>query len=146
MNVKPRGLVAVNIKNLESDEFYFIISQFNQRLWAAKSIDERCKLFHRTFPDRRISVPMMRRIMSMANIVKKRIIVSTAPARRDERTEEFKDSIIELDLKLHQISKEGGHIVYTDETVFKSRDFQRKAYSMPYQNIHISDRTGKQPC
>ena len=66
---------------------------------------------------------MISKVMRLAGIKKKRIIVSCAPGRRDERLEEFYGAIDALDKRIHKICKEDGHIVFTDETVFKSRDF-----------------------
>ena len=40
----------------------------------------------------------------------------------------------------------GEHLVFADESIFNSRDFQMRAYAALNQNIHIEDRTGKQPC
>ena len=33
-----------------------------------------------------------------------------------------------------------------DECVFKSRDFKRTAWSCPYENLVVEDRTAYQPC
>ena len=63
--------------------------------------------------------------MKNAYIRKKKVHVCSAPARRDERIDEFKNATIALDDKLDEIIRQGGHVVYTDETVFKSRDFLR---------------------
>ena len=40
----------------------------------------------------------------------------------------------------------GGHLVFADESIFKSRGFQKTAYARPYENVVVEDRTGKQPC
>ena len=41
---------------------------------------------------------------------------------------------------------EGGHLAFCDETIFKSRDFNRYAYAGVKQKIVVEDRTPSQPC
>ena len=55
--------------------------------------------------------------------------------------EEFKDKTDALDQKLHDIIESGGHLVFLDECIFKSRDFKKKAWSAPYENLFVEDRT-----
>ena len=47
---------------------------------------------------------------------------------------------------MNKIVKDGGHLIFADECVFKSRGYQKQAWSAPYDNITVEDRTGKQPC
>ena len=47
---------------------------------------------------------------------------------------------------MNKIIKDGGHLIFADECVFKSRGYQKQAWSAPYDNITVEDRTGKQPC
>ena len=37
-------------------------------------------------------------------------------------------------------------MIFSDESVFKARDFHKRAWALPYENIWIHDRTGNQPC
>ena len=67
----------------------------------------------------------MLKIMKQAGLRRKKVFVSNIPARLEERYEEFENSAIVLDNKLHKIIEEKSHLVFLDECVFKSRDFKR---------------------
>lgn len=64
-------------------------------------------------------------VMKLAGLKKKKIEVRSIPNRLEERIEEFGNSTLTLDNKLHKIIEEKGHLVFLDECVFKSRDFKR---------------------
>lgn len=87
----------------------------------------------------------MFKVMKLAGIKKKKVQVNNVAARKEQRAEEFENSSLALDNKIHDILKEKGHLVFLDECLFKSRDFKRSAYSNRYQNLRVEDRTGKQP-
>jgi hypothetical protein len=146
MNAYPQGHTRVTVANIKSDEHQFITSQNNQNTWATLSISERCKFFHRTFPDRRISKSVMLKVMKLAGLRKKKIEISNIPARLEERYEEFDNCIVALDNKLNKVLEEKGHLIFLDECDFKSRDFKKVAWSRPYENLQVFDRTPMQPC
>ena len=66
-------------------------------MWAIASIEERCKLFHRVFPNRRISKRLMLQIMKSAGLKKKKVRIKNVPAKGEERLEEFDSSTLALD-------------------------------------------------
>ena len=76
-----------------------------------------------------------------AGLRKKKVRVQNVPARLNERQTEFTNSSLALDDKLNEILKEGGHLVFLDECLFKSRDFARSAWSNSKQNLEVYDRT-----
>lgn len=57
--------------------------------WAILSIDKRCVMFHRQFPDRRIKKGVMLKVMKFAGLKRKKVEVSSVPARKEERIGEF---------------------------------------------------------
>ena len=71
----------------------------------------------------------MLKVMKMAGIKMKKIEVSNVAARKEAREQEFQNSVLSLDNKLHDILSNKGHLVFLDECIFKSRDFKRKAWS-----------------
>ena len=103
-------------------------------------------MFHRQYPERRIKPGTMLKVMKQAGLRLKKIEVSNIPAKKEQRVQEFEDKTVDLDKKLHDIIASGGHLVFLDECIFKSRDFKRKAWSKPYDNLFVEDRTQKQPC
>ena len=62
------------------------------------------------------------------------------------RLEEFSEKIVALDEQVHRIIEQGGHLVFTDECIFKSRGFSKFAWANPNENVEVEDRTGDQPC
>jgi hypothetical protein len=70
--------------------------------------------------------------MKNAGLKRKKIEISNIPARLEERYEEFENSTVALDNRLHKILEEKGHLIFLDECVFKSRDFKKVAWSGPH--------------
>ena len=83
--------------------------------------------------------------MKKAGLRIKKIEISNVPARKEQRVEEFEDKTVALDKRLHDIIESGGHLLFLDECLFKSRDFKRRAWSNSYDNLFVEDRTEKQP-
>ena len=73
MNVIASRFSQVTVKNITDDESFFINSQINQHLWAIKSIQQRCVLFHRQFPERRIKRAVMLKVMKMGGLRMKKV-------------------------------------------------------------------------
>ena len=67
------------------------------------------------------------------------------PQKKDKLYKKYADMTIELRDKVNQIISDGGHLIFADECVFKARGYQKQAWSGPYQNVTVEDRTGKQP-
>ena len=85
------------MKNLTDEEFAFICNKDNLRLWAALSIEKRCRLFHRRFNDRHISSRIMLKAMKLAGLRKKKVKVCNIPARKEDRAGEFAEDTLRLD-------------------------------------------------
>jgi hypothetical protein len=77
----------------------------------------------------------MLKVMRLGGLKRKKIEISNIPARIEERYEEFDNSALSLDNKLHKILEEKGHLVFLDECIFKSQDFMRIAWSAPKFNL-----------
>ena len=86
---------------------------------ATMSLDWRCTLFHRQFPDRRIKRGVMRKIYRWFGITKKKVEVSCVPRKFETRVQEFEQTTLRLDNKINKILESGDHLVYVDEAVFK---------------------------
>ena len=80
--------------------------------------------------------------MKIAGIKKKKVKVQNIPVRLEERIDEFKEATLALDCKIDSILKEKSHLLFLDECVFASRNFNKYAWSAPNQNIHVYDRSG----
>ena len=66
----------------------------------------------------------MRKIMFQAGIRRKAVVVNPIPNRLEQRFEEFQESTIKLDNYVKSILDAGGHLIFSDESCFKGRNFQ----------------------
>lgn len=103
-------------------------------------------MFHRRFNDRRIRPWVMRKVMYQAGLRKKSVIVANIPNRLEARYDEFQEMIIKLDIRVKKILNSKGHLIFSDECIFRGRGFQMQAWSRRGENIRVQDRTGNQPC
>ena len=76
----------------------------------------------------------------------KKVKTKNMPQKKDKLYKKYADLTIELRDKVNKIIKDGGHLIFADECVFKARGYQKQAWSGPYENITVEDRTSKQPC
>ena len=98
-----RDGTTVTVKNLTDEELEFLMRSSTIQLWAPYNISYRCALFHRQFPDRRISGRVLRKVMLQAGLKKKVIKVIRAPQKRSARLEEFEDRTLELDQQVSRV-------------------------------------------
>ena len=61
------------------------------------NISQRCVMFHRNFPSRRIKPGVMLKVMKRAGLRLKKIEVSNIPAKKEQRVEEFETKTVNLD-------------------------------------------------
>ena len=76
----------------------------------------------------------------------KKVKTKNMPQKKDKLYKPYCDQTIDLRDRVNKIIKEGGHLVFADECVFKARGYQKQAWSGPYENVTVEDRTGLQPC
>ena len=110
---------------------------------AHLSLTERAKLFHRQFPNRVIQPKHYSKILKFNGYKFKRVKTKNVPQKKDKLYKKYALMTIDLRDKVNQILKDGGHLIFADECVFKSRGYQKQAWSAPYQNVIVEDRTGK---
>jgi hypothetical protein len=144
--VRPNKGSRVTPENIMPEEFRWLVDADNLQQMAHLSLEARCLLFHRQFPDRWLSRHRMGFIMRQAGLSKKKIAIRRMPQRKTQRTEEFYRKIIALDAQVKGILQSKGHLVFADEAIFSARGFQMEAWSKPGQNVELEDRTGNQPC
>lgn len=96
LNAKPSKASKVTVKTVTAEELEYIIDPDNLRTWSSYSLDWRCTLFHRKFPNRWISRHTLSSIMRRCGIKKKVIVVKRAPQRLTQRLDEFEGKIVAL--------------------------------------------------
>ena len=142
----PKGRARVTEANLTPEEFEYLACPENLQAWAHLSLLGRCVMFHRRFPERWLGRVTLGRILRKAGLRKKAVTVRNLPQRRTLRLEEFANRTLALQAEIEKILEQKGHLVFADEALFKARDFQMAAWSLPGQNVQVEDRTGRQLC
>ena len=102
-NISPYPASRVTTSNITDEEVEFLTNRNTIREWAPYSLIVRCGLFHRRFPDRRISARTLRKVMLEMGFKKKIIKVVNAPQRKSDRLEEFENKILELNETVSRI-------------------------------------------
>ena len=116
------------------------------RTQAHLSLSDKAKLFHRQFPNRVIKPKDYSTVLKFNGYKFKKVKTKNMPKKKDKLYRKYAEQTIELRDRINSIIEQGGHLVFADECVFKARGYQRQAWSAPYENVFVEDRTGKQPC
>ena len=69
----------MNEKNVTAEEILYLIDADNLRTWASYSLEWRCTLFHRKFPDRWINRYVLGRLYRDFGVKKKQVVIKRAP-------------------------------------------------------------------
>ena len=67
-------------KRLTIDQVRFLKSPDTLRIWSGMSLQQRCQLFHRRYPETKLSVYLLRKVYRMHMIRKKTIRKSKEPS------------------------------------------------------------------
>ena len=93
---KPVGATKVTLATITDEEAAYIISPENQQAWAHAGQKVRCMLFHRRFPDRRIGLAVLRKVMQQAGMKVKAIRTVKIPRQRTLRIGELEEKTLAL--------------------------------------------------
>jgi hypothetical protein len=70
---KKRVTIKQTERKLDQEHIDFLVSKDTLQLWAGKFLKERCKLFHRKFPNKRIAVTSLRRLYLKNKVKRKKV-------------------------------------------------------------------------
>ena len=132
---KKRRKANKNDRKLEQQQIDFLLSKDTLNLWAGKILAERCMLFHRKFPHKRIAVTSLRRLY-LTNGVKRKIV------RQEKlRPSHIRDNLEESKCKklaeINAAVAEGRKILWLDELNFTKRTLQSREWSAKNSNLAI---------
>ena len=111
-------------------------SQKTLTTWAGLPATERVKLFHRRFPDRRISPQRLYKIYKDHKIRRKQIKATKQVDRTD--LTKYVEQLQTLRKEVLDAIRAGLPICFQDETFFTKRSFQQVDYSGPRTNISLN--------
>ena len=101
------------------------------------SLSQRCVLFHRRFPDVKISHSLLYRFYRSNKIRYKKIKRTKFDV--DYSIPKYRDQLVDMKHKLEQAELEQRKIIYIDEAVFSFKTFKTNAWSSAYSNLKIDN-------
>lgn len=106
--------------------------------WAGKTLNERCQLFHRCFPDTRISPSSLSRIYKKYKIKRKRIYQTKRYFIKNNESHAIE--VGHLKQEVSMVLDGGYNIIFLDETMFTYNTLFEVDYSNRGSNIVISEK------
>ena len=96
---------------------------------------ERCVLFHRQFPERRLNPTLLRKVYRMFGIKKKAIVYTKVlKPHIANKIGELKE---QLRTKVATVKSEGYEVVYADECCFTRQSVAKGEWTRPRNNVEI---------
>ena len=85
------------------EEIEYITSQYTLQMQAPLNLSERCKLFHRNFPNRVVKPKELSKIMKSCGITNKCIKTVSAPQLKQSLYDKHAKRTVELWNEIHEI-------------------------------------------
>ena len=96
--------------------------------WAGRTMKERVVLFHRRFPNKRISLTALYRLYKANGVKRKAVKVNkTTPPPKVHNYEEQRAAV---EKKVDEARAAGMPVVYLDELCFTKQNYPRQALSL----------------
>ncbi|TNV71416.1 hypothetical protein FGO68_gene5467 [Halteria grandinella] len=124
----------LRLKKLHKD---YLLSEKTLQEWAHLSIKQRAKLFHRTFPEVKLSHTSLWRFYKSNGIRFK--YIQKVKKVIDFHNQEYHAMFMHMVELLEQAREQKLPIVLLDEAVFTFNTFKTKAWSLPYKCIQVND-------
>ena len=115
----------------------YLLNEQTLREWAHLSIKQRAKLFHRTFPEAKISPTSLWRFYKRNGIRFK--YIQKVKKVIDFQNPEYNAMFKRMTELLSQAKEQKLPIVFLDEAVFTFNTFKTKAWSSSYKSITVDD-------
>ena len=132
---KKRRKANKNDRKLEQPQLDFLLSKDTLNLWAGRTLAERCMLFHRKFPHKRIAVTSLRRLYLTHGI--KRKIVRQEKLRPSHIRDNLEESKRKKLAEINAAIAEGRKMLWLDELNFTKRTLQSKEWSSKNTNLSV---------
>lgn len=112
---------------LTQDQVDYLISEQTLKLWKAEPLKQRCVLFHRQYPDTKLSHMTLHRLYCKHKITFKKCITKTAMT--DHKKSTILDNQITCIEQILKYKSEGKLILYLDETNFMAKKHEQHSYA-----------------
>ena len=123
------------VRKLFKEHTDFLLSPQTLIQWAGFTMKERVVLFHRMFPNKRISATSLHRLYKANGVTMKSVKInkSTPPPNLHN----YEEQRIRTLGKLERATEQHLPVVYLDELIFSKRTIQSKALSLRNQHIKV---------
>jgi hypothetical protein len=139
----PHGSIIEEIKRyhrqkLTPEHLSFLLHDHQLQQWGHKTLSERCILFHRTYPEVKISPSYLAAIYKKHGIKRKTVrLVKTLPRYIAQKVP---DKLIMMRSEVKAALADGRKLVFIDEAMFTTAGRITHAYSAKKTNITIDER------
>ena len=99
------------------------------------SLQARCMLYHRQFPERKISVTLLRKVYRLHGI-RKKVIRWTKPIR-PSKAKKYGKVLEELRQEVEAAEAEGYEVCYTDECMFSRKSVPKIEWAQRKTNLDV---------
>lgn len=127
--------IRYGMRFLLPDHIAYLTNPETLRLWAGKSLKDRCLLFHRHFGDHRINITLLRQFYRM-NKIKNKKIKFTKPIKPDKEPE-YEQWRLDMKDRIAGLKKDGYRIIYLDESIFTTKTIHTYTYSHKRMTLGI---------
>ena len=124
-------------RKLEEEHVAFLVDPRTLQQWAGKSLVERCVLFHRKFPNKRVSAMKLCRMYRQHHISRK--VVKRYKGVSVNKWEQYLEWQEESWNALKLARKNNQRILFVDELVFTKQTIPRLDYASKGNNITVDE-------
>jgi hypothetical protein len=121
----------------------YLLSEQTLQEWAARTLKERCVLFHRRFPEVSISKSYLQKIYK-DNKVKRKAITYTKK-KKGLGSEKYEASLLMMRSEVMEALASKKKIVFIDEAMFTYSTNAMLAYAPNRQNICVDEKLSSAP-
>ena len=130
-------------RKISAHHLGFLLKEETLTAWAAKTLKERCLLFHRSFPEVHLSPSHLRRLYADHKI--KRKVIVTKKVLRSHNKEKAESARLMMASQVGEALNSGKRIIFVDEVMFTTATNLTHAYSSRASNIVIPEKLASSP-
>ena len=133
-----RDVIDPPKKKLRQKHIDYLVNPQTLRYWAHLSLKQRAVLFHRQFPELRISASQIHRIYKDHAIRYK--YIQRVKKVIDFNIPYYRGLLSEIGNRFREATQNGVRIIHADEAVFTFNTFMKKSWSTPYNSVLVTDQ------
>ena len=130
---KPRKRFGIKFISQEQQEW--LTSAATLSAHVGLSLKDRCKLFHRQFPERKMNETLLRKIYRLHGVKKK--VIRWKKRLKANTLKKFEKLKEDLRKEVQLARDQGFEILYTDECMFTRKSLQPIEYSRRSCNVEV---------